>query len=132
MEKTVKGDIKTAIDGFIIYDDSDETGTINLVEMVNSAIKRDRKDQKRGTGFHRSYETGERITSWFGSTLEKNLEIDTNKVKQILKPILDIYITSNYDKGSDVNEKNLRIIIEKMLKYTLDDFEKEGYYWRGY
>ena len=42
MDNTVKGEIKTAIDGFIKYDDDDESGNINFTKMINKAIKKDR------------------------------------------------------------------------------------------
>ena len=132
MDNTVKGDIKTAIDGFVKFDDEDETGDINFTKMVNDAIKNDRWYQKHATGFYRSYETGDKISAVRIGTLDRLLEIDSNKVKQIIKPILDIYITSAYNKGAEVTEKHLRMTIHNMLKYALDDFEKEGFNWRGY
>ena len=131
MDNTVKGEIKTAIDTFIKFDDEDETGDINFTEMVNRAIKKDRFIQHFGMGY-RSYETGDKISAWRGSTLDEMLEIDTNKVKQIIKPIIDIYITSAYNSGAEVTENNLREVLKDMLKYALDDFEKEGFNWRGY
>ena len=134
MDNTVKGEIKTAIDGFIKYDDDDESGDINLTKMINKAIKNDRWYQKHLGGL-RSYETGVRFVNNFRDFLSvdksQELEIDNNKVKQIIRPILDVYITSAYKSGAEVTEQNLREVIEDMLKYTLDDFEKEGFYWRG-
>ena len=134
MDNTVKGEIKTAIDGFIKYDDDDESGDINLTEMINKAIKKDRWYQKHLGGL-RSYETGVRFVNNFRDFLSvdtsQELEIDNNKVKQIIRPILDVYITSAYKSGAEVTEQNLREVIQDMLKYTLDDFEKEGFYWRG-
>ena len=68
---------------------------------------------------------------YFKVDTSQELEIDNNKVKQIIRPILDVYITSAYKSGAEVTEQNLREVIQDMLKYTLDDFEKEGFYWRG-
>jgi len=139
LDHTTKGQIKTRLDELIIIDADDKTGGIDLTAIINKQLSKGGKldqthrwKQKGVTGGYRSYVTGERISAWTGSTLEEKLEIDNNSVQQIIRPILDLYLTQGYHESTSITEHNLRKKIDKVLDIVLDNFMENGLYWSAY
>ena len=145
LDNTTKGQIKTKLDEFIKIDENDKTGAIDLTAIINKQLSGEKFSHRYYTKWGQGPDVGAKSYAkgkshiisggWFGAfnnNLAEGILIDNNKVKQVIKPILDLYLTQGYLEAAEITEYNLKKKIDTVLDIVLDNFLENGIYWSAY
>ena len=137
-ESTTTGKIKIAMDNFINYggEGEDSANQINLTEMVDQYIK---KYQDNRVAFSvplnlaqpvfTSLATGE-MTPILGDSVVDSMTVDANKVRKVIRPYLDIYLTKMFDDETFVTEQSIKKNLNRAMKFIMEDFANDGFNWK--
>ena len=140
-DTTKSGKIKIAMDNFINYgEEGDESADqIDLKKMVDEYIAKyqDRRIISPGTGIgllaatpaFTSLATGE-MTFIHGDGTVDSMEVDANKVRKVIRPYLDIYLTNMFEDESYVTKESVEKNLEKAMKFIMEDFANDGFNWK--
>ena len=58
------------------------------------------------------------------------MEVDANKVRQVIRPYLDIYLTKMFDDETFVTKESVEKNLNRALKFIMEDFANDGFNWK--
>ena len=137
-ESTRTGQIKIAMDNFINYGEEgdDSADQINLTEIVDEYIK---KYQDNRVAFspiamipipvYTSLASGE-MRPQLGDAVVDSMTVDANKVRKVIRPYLDIYLTNMFQDESYVTKQSIEKNLNKAMKFIMEDFANDGFNWK--
>jgi hypothetical protein len=137
-ESTITGKIKIAMDNFINYGDEgdDSANQINLTEMVDQYIEKYQDNRVAYTlggnlpvPVFTSLATGE-MTPILGDSVVDSMTVDANKVRKVIRPYLDIYLTKMFDDETFVTEQSIKKNLNRAMKFIMEDFANDGFNWK--
>ena len=139
-DTTRTGKIKIAMDNFINYggEGEDSADQIDLTSMVNKYIKKYQNERivTPGTGIgllaaapgFTSLATGE-TTFLFDGVID-SMEVDANKVRKVIRPYLDMYLTNMFKDESYVTKQSIEKNLKDAMKFIMEDFANDGFNWK--
>ena len=140
-EATTSGKIKLALDGFINYGEEgiESENQIDLKKMVDEHIEKyqNRRIITPGTGIgllaaqpgYTSLSEG-KIAFILGDKTIDTMEVDANKVRKVIRPYLDIYLTKMFDDETSVTKESVEKNLKRAMKFIMEDFANDGFNWK--
>ena len=140
-EATTSGKIKLALDGFINYGEEgiESENQIDLKKMVDEHIEKyqNRRIITPGTGIgllaaqpgYTSLSEG-KIAFILGDGTIDTMEVDANKVRKVIRPYLDIYLTKMFDDETSVTKESVEKNLKRAMKFIMEDFANDGFNWK--
>lgn len=137
-DKTRSGKIKIAMDNFINYggEGEDSSDQIDLTSKVNEYIE---KYQNKRTAFsvplglpkpiYTDLSSGE-TTGYLLDGIYDTIEVDANRVRKVIRPYLDIYLTNMFQDESYVTQQSIEKNLDKAMKFIMEDFANNGFNWK--
>jgi len=130
---TQRQEILGELDNFIYYGKEDETeGGINLTEMVNEYITKYQKMDLMSpfqANLFNELATGQ-VQSVLGDGQIDSVLVDQQRVQEVIRPLLNIYLPNMFDDSASVTENSVKRHLEEVLPLIMEDFKNKGYNWK--
>ena len=137
-EATTSGKIKLALDGFINYGEEgiESENQIDLKKMVDEHIEKYQDNRVAFTPIamipipvYTSLASGE-MTPQLGDAVVDSMTVDANKVRKVIRPYLDIYLTKMFDDETFVTKESVEKNLKRAMKFIMEDFANDGFNWK--
>ena len=76
-----------------------------------------------------SLATGE-TTFILGDGVIDSMEVDANKVRKVIRPYLDMYLTNMFQDESYVTKQSIEKNLKDAMKFIMEDFANDGFNWK--